>query len=209
MTDNSEITAKGAAQLRLATEPGDVQSMSDLARRGDEEKLIGEIKESYQRIEAIYYRLSENRRKPEYQADDEVGKQVKEFRNGIHELLFVLDGLFFEVDGQEHIELNWAKSFANSFDQTCLGLLRLLDNAAFLDPILKEAHENSDQKEKKIENLRDCIRTIKNDFGDLQLVRRSEAEENDLWDQYTQDAAGPDTGNGERGMGNSFPVSAR
>ena len=192
MTDKSEITAEGAAQLHLAAEQGDVQSMSDLAIREDEEKLIGEIKKSYQRIAAIDDWLDTNRLKPEYQANDEVGKQFKEFRYGIKDLLFVLDGLIFEVDGKEHIELTWATSYTQSFDQTCLELLRMLDNAAFLAPILKEAHENENQKEKAIENLRECIRIIKNDFGDLQLVRRSEAEENDLWDQYTQDAADPD-----------------
>ena len=192
MTDKSEITAESAAQLHLAAEQGDVQSMSDLAIREDEEKLIGEIKKSYQRIAAIDDWLDTNRLKPEYQANDEVGKQFKEFRYGIKDLLFVLDGLTFEVAGKEHIELTWATSYTQSFDQTCLELLRMLDNAAFLAPILKEAHENENQKEKAIENLRECIRIIKNDFGDLQLVRRSEAEENDLWDQYTQDAADPD-----------------
>ena len=192
MTNMSEITAEGAAQLHLAAEQGDVQSMSDLAIREDEEKLIGEIKKSYQRIAAIDDWLDTNRLKPEYQANDEVGKQFKEFRYGIKDLLFVLDGLTFEVVGKEHIELTWATAHAQSFDQTCLELLRILDNAAFLAPILKEAHENEDQKEKAIENLRECIRIIKNDFGDLQLVRRSEAEENDLWDQYTQDVADPD-----------------
>lgn len=192
MTDKSEITAESAAQLRLAAEQGDVQSMSDLAKCGDEEKLIGEIKKSYQRIAAIGDRLAENRLNTAYQANDEVGKQFKEFRYGINDLLFVLDGLIFEVAGKEHIELNSATTYMESFDQTCLELLGLLDNAAFLDPILKEAHETEEQKEMNVENLRECIRTIKNAFSDLQLVRRSEAEENVLWDQYTQDVAGPD-----------------
>ena len=192
MTDKFTITAEDAAQLRLAAEQGDGQSMSDLAIRGDEEKLIGEVKKSYQRITAIEDWLDKNRLKPEYQANDEVGKQFKEFRYGIKDLLFVLDGLIFEVDGKEHIELTWATTYMKSFDQNCLGLLGLLDNAAFLDPILKETHANKDQKEKDIGNLRECIRIIKNVFGDLQLVRRSEAEENDLWDRYTQDVADPD-----------------
>ena len=192
MTDKFTITAEDAAQLRLAAEQGDGQSMSDPAIGGTEEKLIGEVKKSYQRITAIDDWLDKNRLKPEYQANDEVGKQFKEFRYGIKDLLFVLDGLTFEVAGKEHIELTWATTYMESFDQNCHGILRLLDNATFLDPILKEAHENKDQKEKAIENLRECIRIIKNDFGDLQLVRRSEAEENDLWDQYTQDVADPD-----------------
>lgn len=158
----------------------------------DEEKLIARIHNSYKPIAKIDELLDSRRTKDEYKGDSEVAKQFKAFRYGIKDLLFVLDGLFFNVSGKEHIELNWAKAYADSFDKTCEHLLSLLDDATFLDPILNEAHENREKAEKDIEQLRQCIRIINYDYGDLQLVRRSEAEEENLWNQYTQDVADPD-----------------
>ncbi len=158
----------------------------------DEEKLIDRIHNSYKPISKIDELLDSRRNKDEYKGDGEIAKQFKQFRYGIKDLLFVLDGLFFDVGGKLHIELTWAKAYADSFDQTCGDLLRMLDNAEFLDPILKEAHENREKAEKDIEQLRECIRIINYDYGDLQLVRRSEAEEENLWNQYTQDVADPD-----------------
>ena len=161
----------------------------------DEEQLIARIQKSYKPIENIDELLDSRRNKDEYNGDSEIAKQFQEFRYGIKDLLFVLDGLFFEVAGKLHIELTWAKAYADAFDKTCGDLLRLLDNYEFLDPILKEAHEagySQERAEKDIEQLRECIRIINYDYGDLQLVRRSEAEEENLWNQYTHDVADPD-----------------
>lgn len=161
----------------------------------DEQKIVDKISESIKSVEAINDLLDQNMREDVYR-EGEYAEKFKEFRSGISDLLFVLDGLFFSLDDRvQHIELNWAKSYADSFDATCGKLLRMLDNPDFLNPIFEGSHpgvESAERVKKDIAELRQAIQEISSDYSDIQLIRRSNAEEEALWDEYTKDVADPD-----------------
>lgn len=156
----------------------------------DEEQLVARIKKSYKGVEKIDDELDLKLRNPKYKLDDEAAQQLDEFRYGIKDLLFVLDGLLFEVGGKEHVVLSWAKAYANAFDKTCQDLLKMLEHPEFLKSVLNSGliKDTNDS----VEQLRKCIAAINSDYGDLQMIRRTELEEETLWNQYTQDVAEDD-----------------
>ena len=172
----------------LDTEPEGADK--NLFSAEDEKNIVKDLEESYTKLDETYGALMAQ--KFGFGDDYKYGVELDSLTKSMSNLLYILDGCFFEAKGSKHLELNWLKSHMQKIKTLLDGIETILKNDEFVRSLISgpTVFDSSFSGVSNItEEFKKLFKAIEDNLTSMELLRSNPENEHDLWMDYTKDSA--------------------